>query len=92
MFPIFFFPFLFTTCLTTEYPGMLGTLVGLYFLHRRTREQEREKRTQYWHEQVILSFPAVYHPGLTLVSECLPSKHSANARHCASVFTLAVAP
>ncbi|KAF8493636.1 hypothetical protein JB92DRAFT_2749951 [Gautieria morchelliformis] len=31
--------------------GMLGTLVGLYFLHRRTREQEREKRTQYWREQ-----------------------------------------
>lgn len=33
---------------------MLGTLVGLYFLHRKTREQEREKRTQYWREQVRL--------------------------------------
>jgi len=31
--------------------GMVGTLVGLYFIHRRTREQEREKRTQYWREQ-----------------------------------------
>ncbi|GJJ06569.1 hypothetical protein Clacol_000762 [Clathrus columnatus] len=31
--------------------GMVGTLVGLYLLHRRTREEEREKRTQYWREQ-----------------------------------------
>jgi len=31
--------------------GMVGTLVGLYFAHRRTREQEREKRSQYWREQ-----------------------------------------
>lgn len=30
---------------------MVGTLVGLYLLHRRTREEEREKRTQYWREQ-----------------------------------------
>jgi len=31
--------------------GMLGTLVGLYLLHRKSREEEREKRTQYWREQ-----------------------------------------
>ncbi|KAI0768849.1 hypothetical protein BD413DRAFT_562125 [Trametes elegans] len=31
--------------------GMVGTLVGLYFLHRKDRTQEREKRLQYWREQ-----------------------------------------
>jgi len=31
--------------------GMVGTLVGLYLLHRKSREEEREKRTQYWREQ-----------------------------------------
>ncbi|KAI0373519.1 hypothetical protein BV20DRAFT_989308 [Pilatotrama ljubarskyi] len=31
--------------------GMIGTLVGLYFLHRKDRMQEREKRLQYWREQ-----------------------------------------
>ena len=30
---------------------MVGTLVGLYFLHRKDRTQEREKRLQYWREQ-----------------------------------------
>ncbi|KAF8590989.1 hypothetical protein K439DRAFT_1657080 [Ramaria rubella] len=37
--------------LSDEFTGMVGTLVGLFFIHRRTREQEREKRTQYWREQ-----------------------------------------
>ncbi|KAI0633879.1 hypothetical protein C8Q77DRAFT_1057078 [Trametes polyzona] len=31
--------------------GMVGTLVGLYFIHRKDRNQEREKRLQYWREQ-----------------------------------------
>lgn len=31
---------------------MIGTLVGLFFLHRRNRDQQREKRVQYWREQV----------------------------------------
>ncbi|KAI8994084.1 hypothetical protein BD414DRAFT_565903 [Trametes punicea] len=31
--------------------GMVGTLVGLYFIHRKDRMQEREKRLQYWREQ-----------------------------------------
>ncbi|KAG9006385.1 hypothetical protein FRB94_000849 [Tulasnella sp. JGI-2019a] len=30
---------------------MLGTLVGLYIVHRRHRFEEREKRAQYWREQ-----------------------------------------
>jgi hypothetical protein len=31
--------------------GMFGTLIGLFFLHRRQRDAEREKRAQYWREQ-----------------------------------------
>lgn len=32
--------------------GIIGTLIGLYFIHRKDRDQEREKRMQYWREQV----------------------------------------
>ena len=31
---------------------MLGTLVGLFILHRKQRDAERERRMQYWREQV----------------------------------------
>jgi len=31
--------------------GMVGTLWGMYILHRRQRDREREKRIQYWREQ-----------------------------------------
>ncbi|EPQ57503.1 hypothetical protein GLOTRDRAFT_137819 [Gloeophyllum trabeum ATCC 11539] len=31
--------------------GMIGTLTGLFFMHGKQREQEREKRIQYWREQ-----------------------------------------
>ncbi|KAF8637061.1 hypothetical protein AX17_003082 [Amanita inopinata Kibby_2008] len=31
--------------------GMFGTLTGLFFMHRKQREEEREKRVQYWREQ-----------------------------------------
>jgi len=31
--------------------GMFGTLFALFFLHRRQRDAEREKRAQYWREQ-----------------------------------------
>jgi len=31
--------------------GMAGTLIGLFFLHRKQRDTEREKRLQYWKEQ-----------------------------------------
>lgn len=30
---------------------MLGVIGGLYFVHRRNRTEEREKRAQYWREQ-----------------------------------------
>jgi hypothetical protein len=32
--------------------GMFGTLFALYFTHRKQRDEEREKRLQYWREQV----------------------------------------
>ncbi|TCD71624.1 hypothetical protein EIP91_007371 [Steccherinum ochraceum] len=31
--------------------GMLVTLIGMFFLHRKQREADREKRLQYWREQ-----------------------------------------
>ncbi|KAF9461321.1 hypothetical protein BDZ94DRAFT_1167869 [Collybia nuda] len=31
--------------------GMFGTLIGLFFMHRKQRDEEREKRLQYWREQ-----------------------------------------
>ena len=37
--------------------GMSGTLVGLFFLHLKQREQAREKRMQYWREQVRVILP-----------------------------------
>ena len=33
---------------------MIGTLVGLFFIHSRYRDQDREKRMQYWREQVCV--------------------------------------
>lgn len=36
--------------------GMFGTLIGLFFLHSKQREKEREKRNQYWREQVNFHF------------------------------------
>ena len=30
---------------------MIGTLIALFFIHRRNRDAEREKRLQYWREQ-----------------------------------------
>jgi hypothetical protein len=34
--------------------GMFGTLFLLFVFHRRQRDEEREKRVQYWREQVSL--------------------------------------
>jgi len=31
---------------------MFGTLIGLFCFHRKQRDSEREKRMQYWKEQV----------------------------------------
>jgi hypothetical protein len=37
--------------------GMVGTLAALFYLHSRTRDQDRAKRMQYWREQVRSYFP-----------------------------------
>lgn len=33
--------------------GMFGTLIALFFFHGKQRDREREKRLQYWREQVF---------------------------------------
>lgn len=48
--------------------GMFATLLGLFILHRRHRDQEREKRVQYWREQA--SAPITSAPCLTDVAFC----------------------
>lgn len=40
-----------TPVLTSFFSGMFATLVSLYFVHKRQRNVEREKRMQYWREQ-----------------------------------------
>jgi hypothetical protein len=35
---------------------MFGTLIGLFFFHRKRRDADREKRMQYWKEQVRRNF------------------------------------
>jgi len=34
--------------------GMFATLITLFLIHRRQRDVEREKRIQYWNEQVSI--------------------------------------
>jgi hypothetical protein len=52
--------------------GMFGTLVMLFFVHRRQRDDEREKRLQYWREQVKSGLPTGVRPDS-------PSSHLQNA-------------
>lgn len=42
--------------------GMFATLIALFLIHRRQRDQEREKRLQYWCEQVSVPHPAFLMP------------------------------
>jgi hypothetical protein len=34
--------------------GMVGVLIGLFIVHRKQRDRERERRAQYWREQNAL--------------------------------------
>jgi hypothetical protein len=64
--------------------GMIATLVFLFIVHGRQREDEREKRLQYWREQVkkiILFWKRGLGLTICLLVECLPPKHLANARN-----------
>ena len=62
---------------------MIATLVFLFIVHGRQREDEREKRLQYWREQVK-KFIRFWKRGLGLTTfllvECLPPKYLTNAR------------
>lgn len=35
--------------------GVIATLVGMFFMHKKERDAERDKRVQYWQEQVLYS-------------------------------------
>jgi hypothetical protein len=58
---------------------MLGSLFGMVVLHRRQRDVDREKRVQYWREQVR---HAEFYPYASIdfrSKERLSSEHHANA-------------
>jgi len=75
-----------TALVTHNNPGVIGTLWLLFRIHGRQRENEREKRLQYWREQVkkILSYTTkrairtdTYHH----LPERFPPKYLADARN-----------
>jgi hypothetical protein len=61
-------------------PGMFGTLFGLFSLHGKQREVEREKRMQYWREQVCTISSIAFSLELTTIADCFPSEHPAGER------------
>jgi hypothetical protein len=65
--------------------GMIGTLFLLFSIHGRQRDDERDKRLQYWREQVkrIFSYTTGEQLVLTNIThhqERFPPKHLADAR------------
>ncbi|KAI0081314.1 hypothetical protein K474DRAFT_1656818 [Panus rudis PR-1116 ss-1] len=44
-------PWVYVICGVGIFGGMFATLIGMFFLHKGQRDQEREKRLQYWREQ-----------------------------------------
>lgn len=74
--------------------GMFAALSTLYVIHRRQRDVEREKRIQYWHEQVsvrdTLGFDIV---SLSVCpSECLPSEYYAVEGVCSRLYLVSTWP
>jgi hypothetical protein len=65
---------------------MTGTLLGLFFTHRKQREVERAKRAQYWREQV--SRPNIGFATRTdsQFLERFPSKLDEHARNCSGLY------
>lgn len=56
---------------------MFGTLIGLFCFHRKQRDSEREKRMQYWKEQVceqIILYNRCSHSGTTRMLSTRTSK------------------
>jgi hypothetical protein len=71
--------------------GMGGMLFGLFTLHRKQREREREKRVQYWREQVRYSSPcplAAAHISCTLQNTFLENIRQMRDTAQASILSL----
>jgi hypothetical protein len=69
---------------TNDNPGMIGTLYLLFSIHGRQRDSEREKRLQYWREQVMkISYTTGEHSDSPIFppTERFPPKHLADARN-----------
>lgn len=67
--------------LYVSFSGMFATLFGLFFFHGKQREAEREKRMQYWREQVCLTGVPSFPTKLMMFADCFPSKHPADERN-----------
>lgn len=63
---------------------MFGTLFGLFFIHGQQREVEREKRMQYWREQVRMT-GCTFSNKLTVFADCIPTDDLAGERNRLSV-------
>ncbi|KAG5729201.1 hypothetical protein E4T56_gene14559 [Termitomyces sp. T112] len=55
--------------------GMFGTLFALFFTHRKQRDEEREKRLQYWREQ------NAFHQNLLQMRETAHDAHAPILQH-----------
>jgi len=60
---------------------MFATLFGLFFFHGKQREVEREKRMQYWREQVCATGGAICSMELTIFVDRFPSQYPADERN-----------
>jgi hypothetical protein len=63
--------------------GIFGTLTALFIVHRRQRDNEREKRMQYWREQVRLFPPSYSFHMLNRFPECIPPEYHEHETECA---------
>lgn len=66
---------------------MFCTVIGLFCFHRKQRDADREKRLQYWKEQVRLGYTQwgrIAH-AITSILERVPSKPQEHARDCSIV-------
>lgn len=60
---------------------MFATLFGLFSFHGKQREVEREKRMQYWREQVCATGGAIYPAKLMIFPDRFPSEYPADERN-----------
>ena len=60
---------------------MFATLFGLFFLHGKQREVEREKRMQYWREQVCTTAASFAPTRLMIFVDRFPAEHPTDERN-----------